>query len=71
MLAAVGYPVMVGVSRKGFIGQLLGGRPTEGRLLGTAAAVALAVLGGARLVRVHDVAAMRDVVAVAEAVARA
>jgi dihydropteroate synthase len=71
LLAAVGYPVMVGVSRKGFIGQLLGARPTEGRLLGTAAAVALAVLGGARLVRVHDVGAMRDVVAVAEPVARA
>ena len=71
LVAALGYPVLVGVSRKGFIGQLLGGRPTEGRLLGTAAAVALAVVGGARLLRVHDVAAMRDVVAVAEAVARA
>jgi dihydropteroate synthase len=66
--AALGYPLMVGVSRKGFIGRLLGGRATEGRILGTAAAVALAVAGGARLVRVHDVAAMRDVIAVAEAV---
>ena len=71
LIAALGYPVLVGVSRKGFIGQLLGGRPTDGRLLGTAAAVALAVAGGARLVRVHDVAAMRDVVTVAEAIARA
>jgi dihydropteroate synthase len=62
--AALGYPVLVGVSRKGFIGQLLGGRAVEDRLLGTAAAVALAVTGGARLVRVHDVAAMRDVVRV-------
>ena len=71
LIAALGYPVLVGVSRKGFIGGLLGGRATGARLHGTAAAVALAVAGGARLVRVHDVAAMRDVVAVAEAVASA
>ncbi|HEY5567671.1 MAG TPA: dihydropteroate synthase [Gammaproteobacteria bacterium] len=69
VLAALGYPVLVGVSRKGFIGQLLGGRGTESRLFGTAAAVALAVAGGARLVRVHDVGPMRDVVRVAEGVA--
>jgi dihydropteroate synthase len=69
VLAALGYPVLVGVSRKGFIGQLLGGRGTGSRLFGTAAAVALAVAGGARLVRVHDVGPMRDVVRVAEGVA--
>ena len=68
LLAALGYPVLVGVSRKGFIGELAGGRASGERLHGTAAAVALAVAGGARLVRVHDVAAMRDVVRVAEAV---
>ncbi len=71
LLAALGYPLMVGVSRKGFIGSLLGGRVTEGRLHGTAAAVALTVAGGARLVRVNDVEAMGDVVAVAEAIAGA
>ncbi|HYR96061.1 MAG TPA: dihydropteroate synthase [Candidatus Binatus sp.] len=71
LIAALGYPILVGVSRKGFIGGLLGGRGAEARLHGTAAAVALAVAGGARLLRVHDVAAMRDVVAVAEAVAGA
>jgi len=71
LIAALRYPVLVGVSRKGFIGQLLDGREVEGRLHGTAAAVALAVAGGARLVRVHDVGAMRDVVRVAEAVAGA
>ena len=71
LLAALGYPVLVGVSRKGFIGELVGGRASGERLHGTAAAVALAVAGGARLVRVHDVAAMRDVVRVAEAVAGA
>jgi dihydropteroate synthase len=71
LIVALGYPVLVGVSRKGFIGGLLGGRGIEARLHGTAAAVALAVAGGARLLRVHDVEAMRDVVRVAEAVARA
>jgi len=67
-LVALGYPVLVGVSRKSFLGRLLGGRDVEGRLFGTAAAVALAVAGGARLVRVHDVAAIHDVVVVTEAV---
>jgi dihydropteroate synthase len=70
-LVALGYPVLVGVSRKGFIGTLLGGVGPGERTYGTAAAVALAVARGARLLRVHDVAAMRDVVAVASAVARA
>jgi dihydropteroate synthase len=68
LLAALGYPLMVGVSRKGFIGGLLDGRPTEQRAFGTAAAVALAVAAGARLVRVHDVAAARDVVRVTQAI---
>jgi len=70
-LVDLGYPVLVGVSRKGFIGQLLGGRPPADRLLGTAAALAAAVAHGARLLRVHDVAAARDVVTLAEAIARA
>jgi len=68
LVAALGYPVLVGVSRKGFVGALLGGRPPGERLLGTAAAVAMAVAGGARIVRVHDVGAMRDVVRVVEAI---
>lgn len=67
LVATLGYPVMVGVSRKGFIGALLGGVATGARGFGTAAVVALAVAGGARLVRVHDVGPMRDVVRVAEA----
>jgi dihydropteroate synthase len=69
LVAALGYPLMVGVSRKAFLGRLLGGRPPAERLFGAAAAVTLAVAGGARLVRVHDVGAMHDAVAVAEAVA--
>jgi dihydropteroate synthase len=67
-LVALGYPVLVGVSRKSFLGRLLGGRDAGARLFGTAAAVALAVAGGAKLVRVHDVAAIHDVVVVSEAV---
>ena len=69
-LAAVGYPVLVGVSRKGFIGELLGGAIPGERVFGTAAAVALAVAAGARLVRVHDVGPMRQVATVAEAIRR-
>lgn len=68
--ARLAVPVLVGVSRKRFIGDLTG-RPPEARGFGTAAAVAAAVLGGADAVRVHDVTEMRDVVAVAEAIAKA
>jgi dihydropteroate synthase len=65
-LVARGYPVMVGPSRKRFIGDVIGGGP-EDRLHGTAAAVAIAVDRGAALVRVHDVAAMVPVVRLAAA----
>jgi dihydropteroate synthase len=71
LIAALGYPVMVGVSRKGFLGELLGGRPVEERLFGTVAAVAVAVSRGARIVRVHDVGPARDVVRVAAAIGSA
>ena len=59
-------PLMVGVSRKSFIGQLTG-QPAGQRVFGTAAAVTASVLAGAAAVRVHDVAEMRDVVRVAQA----
>jgi dihydropteroate synthase len=62
----LGVPLMVGVSRKAFIGQITG-KPTRERGYGTAAAVTAVVLAGAGAVRVHDVAAMRDVVKVATA----
>ncbi len=67
--ARVGVPLMVGVSRKAFIGQLTG-KPAGQRQFGTAAALTATVLGGAAAVRVHDVAAARDVVAVASALVR-
>jgi dihydropteroate synthase len=64
--AQLAVPLMVGVSRKSFIGQITG-KPVSERIFGTAGAVAAAVLAGASAVRVHDVGAMRDVVRVAEA----
>jgi dihydropteroate synthase len=67
--ARVGVPLLVGVSRKAFLGHLTG-KPAAERQFGTAAAVTIAVLRGAAAVRVHDVGAARDVVAVAEALSR-
>ena len=61
-------PVLVGPSRKSFLGKALGGLPPGDRLLGTAAAVAAAVMAGAHLVRVHDVAEMVQVVRVCDAI---
>ena len=63
-LAALNRPVLVGLSRKAFIGKVVE-RPVEHREWGTAAAVALAVDRGAHIVRVHDVAMMIDVVKMA------
>ncbi|MDZ4693731.1 MAG: dihydropteroate synthase [Deltaproteobacteria bacterium] len=68
MKTALGCPVMVGVSRKRFIGELTG-RPVNNRVFGTAAAVASLVWSGVDAVRVHDVPEMMDVVEVASAIA--
>jgi dihydropteroate synthase len=65
----LGCPVMVGTSRKSMIGMILD-LPAEERLEGTAATVALAVAGGADIVRVHDVKEMVRVARVADAIAR-
>lgn len=69
-LTALGRPLAVGVSRKAFIEQVLG-RPLGERMMGTAAAVAVAVLKGARVLRVHDVGQMRDVVRMVGAIQNA
>ena len=65
---AAGYRVLVGTSRKSFIGALTGKENPAERLFGTAATVALCVAAGVSIVRVHDVAEMADVVKVANAV---
>jgi dihydropteroate synthase len=59
-------PILIGPSRKSFIGKLLGGAPADQRLYGTIAAVVAAVLNGAHIVRVHDVKEAVDAVRVAE-----
>ncbi len=61
----LGYPVMIGPSRKSFIGQTLDLPPGD-RVEGTAAAVSAGILNGARIVRVHDVKAMKRVVTITE-----
>ena len=68
-LTALGRPIMVGTSRKSFIGAILG-RPVTERVFGTAATVALALANGASIFRVHDVRAMRDTVDMALALTR-
>ncbi len=67
-LVALGRPVLVGASRKAFLGRILD-LPVSRRLEGTAAAVAISAFLGASIVRVHDVAEMARVAAVADAVA--
>jgi len=67
---SLGCAVMVGTSRKAFIGSVLQRQPHD-RLWGTAATVAWAVAHGANAVRVHDVAEMADVVRMIEAIRRA
>lgn len=66
----LGYPLLVGPSRKGTIGKVLG-LPVQERLEGTAAMVAIAIANGADLVRVHDVQAMARVARMADAIVRA
>jgi dihydropteroate synthase len=74
-LNALGFPVLIGASRKRFLGALLadedGVRPPDGREVATAVISAFAARGGAWGVRVHDVRASRDAIAVARAWTRA
>jgi dihydropteroate synthase len=67
---ALRRPLLVGPSRKAFIGRVLGGVGAAERLEGTAAAVAISIIKGANIVRVHDVREMAKVVRVADAIRR-
>jgi dihydropteroate synthase len=67
-LAAAGLPVLVGTSRKSFIGAIVK-KPASDLVLGTCATVAASILYGAHIVRVHDVAAAREVADVTDAIA--
>jgi dihydropteroate synthase len=66
----LGRPVLVGASRKAFIGRVTGGTPVE-RDEGTAAAVTAAILNGGQVIRVHDVPMMKKVATMADALLRA
>ena len=66
----LGRPVAVGVSRKAFIGKILGDVPPSERLEGTASAVAISIFNGANIIRVHDVKEMAKVAKVADAIKR-
>ena len=70
-LAKLGYPLMIGTSRKGFLGATLAKNrkpaPVEERIWATAATIAASILNGAHVVRVHDVAEMKQIALVTDA----
>jgi len=66
-LKALGFPILLGTSRKTFIGNVTGGDP-QNRLEGTAATVVASILNGCHIVRVHDVAFMRKVADMTDAI---
>lgn len=70
LLAALNCPILVGASRKSFIGRILNQPDPKARVWGTAAACSAAIFNGADILRVHDVTAMRDVSLVADALFR-
>lgn len=67
-LTSLGCPILLGTSRKRFIGEALGGLPPEDRVEGTAATVALGITKGAQILRVHDVKAMARVARMTDAI---
>ncbi|MDA8090580.1 MAG: dihydropteroate synthase [Nitrospiraceae bacterium] len=67
----LGLPILAGPSRKAFIGNILGGLPANERLEGTLAAISIAVMNGANIVRVHDVRQAVRAVKIADAIKRA
>jgi dihydropteroate synthase len=69
-ITELGYPLLIGTSRKSTIGKVLGDLPPEDRLEGTAATVAIAIANGAAIVRVHDVKQMARVVRMTDAIVR-
>jgi dihydropteroate synthase len=68
VLHSLGQPLLLGVSRKAFIGTLLGGVAPSQRAVGTAAACVVGLLAGARIFRAHDVRVVHEALTVAEAI---
>ena len=69
-LTEIGYPLLVGTSRKSTIGKVLGGLAVGDRIEGTAATVALSIANGAAIVRVHDIKEMARVIRMSDAIVR-
>jgi dihydropteroate synthase len=69
-IAALGFPVLIGASRKSFLGAVTGRSDPEQRIIGSVVAAVAAFGGGARIVRAHDVGAHREALLVAHAVLR-
>lgn len=69
-LSLMEKPILIGLSRKAFIGKVLGDVPPQERLEGTAAAVSISIMNGANIIRVHDVKEMAKVAKVADAIKR-
>ncbi len=67
---SLGFPLLLGTSRKSFIGKVLNGRETEGRLYGTIASVCAGIMRGAHIVRVHDVGPVKDAVTLIDSIMR-
>ncbi|WP_447970760.1 dihydropteroate synthase [Nitrospira sp. M1] len=65
-LLELGRPILVGLSNKEFIGKIIG-KPIGGRMIGTVAAVAIAIFQGAKIIRVHEVGVMREAMQIAQA----
>jgi len=68
-LKALNFPILIGLSRKSFIGEILD-RPVERRLIGTITANTLAIINGANIIRVHDVAEAVEMVKIIDSVRR-
>lgn len=67
---SLGKPILVGTSRKSFIGKITGEEDPTKRTYGTAATVTAAIINGANIIRVHDIKAMKHVAAMADAIVR-
>lgn len=69
-LSAAGFPLLIGTSRKSFIGSVIK-KPAKELVFGTGATVAASIIFGAHIVRVHDVAAMREIADVTDVIVKA
>jgi len=67
-LRILGCPILIGPSRKSFIGEILGGVPPQERLIGTLASLAVAIVNGADIIRVHDVKSAAQTARVVDAI---